>query len=55
VGPEEVTELRRELPQFAVDSVPGAGHYLQEEQPAAILAILKRVAAAAGPGSDAGR
>ncbi|HEX4632338.1 MAG TPA: alpha/beta hydrolase [Gemmatimonadales bacterium] len=55
VGPEEVAELRRELPQFAVDSVPGAGHYLQEEQPAAILAILKRVAAAASPRNDAGR
>ena len=42
VGPEEVAELQRELPVFAVDSVPGAGHYLQEEQPLAILRILER-------------
>ncbi|HEU5465344.1 MAG TPA: alpha/beta hydrolase [Gemmatimonadales bacterium] len=45
VGPEEVVELARELPRFAVDSVPGAGHYLQEEQPEAVLRILERVAA----------
>jgi pimeloyl-ACP methyl ester carboxylesterase len=42
VGPEEVAELHRELPAFAVDTVPGAGHYLQEEQPLAILRILER-------------
>jgi pimeloyl-ACP methyl ester carboxylesterase len=43
VGPEEVVELRREVPRFALDSVPGAGHYLQEEQPEAVLQILERI------------
>lgn len=41
VGPDEVAELEREVPRFAVDSVPGAGHYLQEEQPEAVLRILE--------------
>lgn len=44
VGPEEVAELAREVPRFSVDSVPGAGHYLQEEQPEAVLRILERAA-----------
>jgi pimeloyl-ACP methyl ester carboxylesterase len=44
VGPDEVAELRRDVPEFAVDTVPGAGHYLQEEQPAAVLRILQRTA-----------
>ncbi len=54
VGPEEVVELRRELPRFAVDSVPGAGHYLQEEQPEAVLRILERVAAIPHAGGASG-
>ena len=54
VGPEEVVELRRELPRFAVDSVPGAGHYLQEEQPEAVLRILERVAATPHAGGASG-
>jgi len=54
VGPEEVVELARELPRFAVDSVPGAGHYLQEEQPEAVLRILERVAAIPHAGGVSG-
>lgn len=54
VGPEEVVELQRELPRFAVDSVPGAGHYLQEEQPEAVLRILERVAAMPHAGGASG-
>jgi pimeloyl-ACP methyl ester carboxylesterase len=37
VAPEEIEKLRRSLPAFFVDTVPGAGHYLHEERPAAVL------------------
>jgi pimeloyl-ACP methyl ester carboxylesterase len=47
VGPEEVEELRRSLDSFSLDSVPGAGHYLQEERPDAIIAALARAKATA--------
>lgn len=55
VGPDEVVELRREVPRFALDSVPGAGHYLQEEQPEAVLRILERVSAASRSSGASGR
>jgi len=42
-----VEELRGAIKPFAVDSVPGAGHYLQEERPEAVLAALQRVRATA--------
>jgi hypothetical protein len=35
------------LPNFGTDSVPGSGQYIQEEQPAAVLAAVARLAAAA--------
>ena len=41
VAPEEVAELQREVRSFAVDTVPGAGHYLHEERPQAVLAVLE--------------
>ena len=50
--PAEVTSDERELlstrlPNFGTDSVPGSGQYIQEEQPAAVLAAVARLAAAA--------
>jgi pimeloyl-ACP methyl ester carboxylesterase len=50
--PAEVTRDQRELllaklPDFKTDSVPGSGQYIQEEQPAAVLAAVARLAEAA--------
>ncbi len=42
---EQLQLLRERLPRFAIDSVPGAGHYLFEEQPQAVLAIIVSVRA----------
>lgn len=55
VGPGEVVELRREVTRFAVDSVPGAGHYLQEEQPEAVLRVLEQVASSPRSTGASGR
>jgi pimeloyl-ACP methyl ester carboxylesterase len=49
--PAEVTKAERkllhaELPNFRTDSVPGSGQYIQEEQPAAVLAAVVRLAQA---------
>jgi pimeloyl-ACP methyl ester carboxylesterase len=43
----EVTELRRSLDTFSVDSVPGVGHYVQEERPEAIVTALTKAQASA--------
>ncbi len=45
VGAAEVALLGRALPVFALDSVPGAGHFIYEEQPEAVLAAVARVEA----------
>jgi pimeloyl-ACP methyl ester carboxylesterase len=45
VGPEEIVLLQRRLMAFAVDSVPGVGHYPQEERPQVLLDVLSRVRA----------
>jgi pimeloyl-ACP methyl ester carboxylesterase len=36
----DVAELRTGLPSFTIDSVPGSGHYIYEEQPWAVLAAV---------------
>ena len=44
-GPSEaeVALLRRSLPSFSVERVPGAGHFLFEENPDAVLAAVARM------------
>lgn len=43
VPPQEVKLLQQSLLSFAVDSQSGAGHYLQEERPAAVVAALQHL------------
>jgi pimeloyl-ACP methyl ester carboxylesterase len=48
VHPSEVTRdqrvlLSRKLPNFKIESVHGSGQYIQEEQPAVVLAALARL------------
>jgi pimeloyl-ACP methyl ester carboxylesterase len=45
VSGAEIVLFERTLPQFALDSVPGAGHFLHEERPDAVLAAILRTAA----------
>ncbi len=40
----EIEALRSGLSQLEVDTIPGAGHYLHEEQPEAVAAAVERVA-----------
>lgn len=42
-APAEVALLRQRLILFAVDSVPGAGHFVYEEQPGAVVAAVRRL------------
>src|SRR5881296_2006480 len=42
--PAEVTLLAQSLPAFTADTVPGAGSFLQEEQPGAVVAAVRRLA-----------
>ena len=44
VPPQEVALLARTLRSFAVDSELGAGHYLQEERPAAVVSAVAQLA-----------
>ena len=44
VPPEEVALMNHSLLSFAVDSQRGAGHYLQEERPAAVVSAVERLA-----------
>src|SRR6266550_3418696 len=43
VSPQEVATLARLLRSFAVDTVPGAGHFVYEERPAAVVAAVQRL------------
>lgn len=47
VGAAEIDLLQRSLPHFTLESIPGAGHFLHEEQPAAVVAAVTRAARAA--------
>lgn len=48
VGAAEVVLLERTLPYFTLDSVPGAGHFLYEERPDAVLAVMLQATARVG-------
>jgi pimeloyl-ACP methyl ester carboxylesterase len=43
VGNDEIVLLEERLPHFALDSVPGTGHFLYEERPEAVLGALLQV------------
>lgn len=45
VDEKHVRLLLEKLPNFSIDSVPGAGQYLFEEQPSAVVRVIKRVVA----------
>jgi pimeloyl-ACP methyl ester carboxylesterase len=47
VGHDEMGLLQRSLQRFAIDSVAGAGHFIYEEQPQAVLDAVQRAAVAA--------
>jgi pimeloyl-ACP methyl ester carboxylesterase len=49
----EVKQLRESLSDFAVDSVHGSGQYIEEEQPAAVVTGVERLAQAASIGVTA--
>src|SRR5882672_7631277 len=55
VGAKEVQLLERSLPAFVLDSVAAAGHFIQEEEPGAVLAGVARLKASVTAGhSDGG-
>ncbi|HZB39331.1 MAG TPA: alpha/beta hydrolase [Ilumatobacter sp.] len=41
VLPEDVSEFRKRLPTVRVETVPGAGHAVQSDRPAALVALLR--------------
>lgn len=45
VSPADVALLQGSLRAFALDSIPGAGHYLHEEQPAVVVEAVARLKA----------
>lgn len=45
-GPKYLTRWRGLLPQAEVVELPGAGHFVQEEEPGAAIAALRRLVAA---------
>jgi pimeloyl-ACP methyl ester carboxylesterase len=55
VPPGDVEELRNGLWSFAIDSVPGSGHYIHEEQPQAVVAIVRRLDSDLASSDQSGR
>jgi pimeloyl-ACP methyl ester carboxylesterase len=49
VGAAERALLERTLRSFTLDSVPGAGHFIYEEQPTAVAAAVERLQVARTP------
>jgi pimeloyl-ACP methyl ester carboxylesterase len=43
IKPEEIEVLRTQLKDFAIDSVSGAGQYIEEEQPREVVAAISRL------------
>jgi pimeloyl-ACP methyl ester carboxylesterase len=54
VGAEEIVLLERTLQQFALDSIPGAGHFVYEERPDAVLAVMLQTGAPVAGAPPAG-
>src|SRR5437667_11034101 len=48
IGADEVAVLAAALPAFVVDSVPGAGHFIYEDQPGLVGAAVGRERASSG-------
>jgi pimeloyl-ACP methyl ester carboxylesterase len=44
-GASQVALLAERIPRFAVDSVPGVGHFIQEERPEVVVAAVDRLQA----------
>jgi len=49
VRDEEVTLFQRTLRSFALDSAVGAGHFIQEEQPEAVVTAVRRLRVSTNP------
>jgi pimeloyl-ACP methyl ester carboxylesterase len=47
VRPQEVDLLRQRVQRFSMEEVPGAGQYIQEENPGAVLSAINRLDRAA--------
>ena len=41
ISAEQIGQLAAQVPRFSIDSVPGAGHYLFEEAPDAVIAAIR--------------
>jgi pimeloyl-ACP methyl ester carboxylesterase len=53
--PATIQLLADRLPEFAIDTVPNAGHYLHEEQPDSVIAAVQRLVRRTGvPARPAG-
>ncbi len=48
IKPDEIALLRGQLPDFAIDSVAGAGRFIEEEQPYMVIGAIERLEQAVG-------